>query len=503
MDALERVRREGEALESGVTREHYLAGAGLKAAPELGPLYARHAAAFDDDALAATLEAWRAAPEGGDDARSARALLEWVLDARAGRALATLDERVAAWEHDAVVRLADGRVVPYRRISIDVANTNDRSERLELDAARADLVGRELAPMKRDRLARERDLVEAAQVADGYVATFQALTTIDLGALADQCRAFLADTQAMWDDVLHEVLRRELGVPVDEATRADASMLLRASRFDAGFPGGAMEATIRVQVESMGVDPRANGRIRYDVGERPGKSPRAFCAPVRVPGEVHLVLRPHGGQGDWRTFLHELGHALHFAYTDGGLPFEHRMLGDASVTEGYAMLLDHLMQDRGWLKRHTGLGATQLDDFARASAFEELLYLRRYCGKLLYELELHGGAVPSGAIPELYVETLRAATGLRYRAADAFVDVDPRFYAARYLRAWQLQATLTHTLREHFDEDWWRNPAAGPWIVSELFAHGQSEAAHELAERVSGAPLSFSPLVRELEARLA
>ena len=44
---------------------------------------------------------------------------------------------------------------------------------------------------------------------------------------------------------------------------------------------------------------------------------RAFCAPVRVPHEVYLVLRPHGGQTDWTTFLHELGHAL-------GLIHEHK-----------------------------------------------------------------------------------------------------------------------------------------------------------------------------------
>ena len=30
---------------------------------------------------------------------------------------------------------------------------------------------------------------------------------------------------------------------------------------------------------------------------------------MRIPDEVYLVLRPHGGQTDWQTFLHELGHA--------------------------------------------------------------------------------------------------------------------------------------------------------------------------------------------------
>jgi hypothetical protein len=87
-------------------------------------------------------------------------------------------------------------------------------------------------------------------------------------------------------------------------------------------------------------------------------------------------------------------------------------------------------------------------------------------------------------------------------AADAFVDVDPRFYAARYLRAWQLQALLTETLVERYDVDWWRNPRAGPWICSALFGEGQRELAHEQAHRVAGKQLSFAPLIRAVERML-
>ena len=66
----------------------------------------------------------------------------------------------------------------------------------------------------------------------------------------------------------------------------------------------------------------AHGAVEAVAGEREGKRPRAFCAPVRIPEVVHLVLRPHGGQNDWMTLLHELGHALHFANMRRDLPFE-------------------------------------------------------------------------------------------------------------------------------------------------------------------------------------
>ena len=145
----------------------------------------------------------------------------------------------------------------------------------------------------------------------------------------------------------------------------------------------------------------------------------------------------------------------------------------------------------------------RLRDFLRSAGFEELHFLRRYCAKLIYETQLYGGELRWEALPDLYVQLLTNATSFRYSPAEAFVDVDPRYYSTRYLRAWQLQAVLNETLTERYDVDWWRNPRAGPWIVQSLFADGQRELADELATRVSGRALSFAPLVREIERLLA
>ena len=181
---------------------------------------------------------------------------------------------------------------------------------------------------------------------------------------------------------------------------------------------------------------------------------------------------------------------------------EYRWLGDNSVTEGYAMLFDHLMEDAGWLTRYTSLDAPRARTFLRSVGFSELHYLRRYSAKLIYEIELYAGRMRWDSLPDLYVDQLTSATTFRYNRADAFVDVDPHFYAARYLRAWQLQALLTETLVERFDADWWRNPRAGPWIVEMLFGEGQRELGHEQAQRVAQKPLSFAPLVRGVEKML-
>ena len=485
-----------------ISRESYLAYAGHKKTAELQPIYQRYPAIFGRDALDLTLDAFRSAPQGSDDKRSARYLLEWEIESQAAKPLAALDEREIAWENTAVIRAPDGRVIQYQAAPIEIANTRDRAERLQLDEARAKLVEKEHAPMRQERLQREKDYIESLEIDRDYNSSFEAVTDISLAELSKSCEDFLSDTQAMWDETLPRVLKRSLGIKAADAKRADALALFRASEYDSAFPANQLEAVVRRQVTDMGIDPLAKGRIVLDLVEREGKRSRAFCSPVRVPEEVYLVLRPHGGQSDYSTFLHEMGHALHFAYANPDFPFEFRWLGDNSVTEGYAMLFDHRMHDRAWLLRYSQLGTNRVTNFLRTVAFEELHFLRRYCAKFIYERSLYSGEIPWRQLPDLYVSLLTGATTFEYKPADAFVDVDPRYYSARYLRAWQLQSVLNEELTARFDQDWFRNPAAGPWFVSELLSQGQRDTAEEIAERAGASRLSFAPLIRKIEALL-
>jgi hypothetical protein len=512
---LQRLRAEGQAFMEAISREGYLAMAGHKKTAEFQAIYQRYEQILGTEALELTLDAFRSESDGSDDKRSAQWLLEWEIETQASRPLAALDEREIEWENSAVIQSPDGRVIQYQAAPIEIANTRDRKLRLALDAARVALVKKEHAPLRRERLQREKDYIESLGVARDYNSSFETVTGISLAALAESCEQFLRDTQSMWDDTLPRVLRKSLGIKPSEAKRSDAAAIFRASEYDDAFPGNQMESVIRRNVSEMGIDPTAKGRVIFDVGDREGKRSRAFCAPVRVPEEVYLVLRPHGGQSDYNTFLHELGHALHFAYAAADYPFEFRWLGDNSVTESYAMLFDHRMQDKGWLLRYSQLGANRLPQFLRRAGFEEFHFLRRYCAKLLYERALYSGEVPWDELPDLYVSLLSNATGFEYDPADAFVDVDPRFYSARYLRAWQLQSVLNEELTARFDVDWYRNPGAGPWMVSELFSPGQRNTAEEVAAVVASnggtiggrnsggvatSALSFAPLIRKIEA---
>jgi len=483
---LETLQDRSEALYEELSREYYLTGSGLKADPEFLAIYDRYADLVTDEALA-TARASNSAP-----------LFEWAVGLRLGRLVARFEERQLMWEQEATVQV-DGATVPYLRVPIELANSPDREYRIALDEVRVEAGAAGLNGVRAERFAAEREAVDALGMGD-YVDAVGALGGIDLDALGAQAASFLEQTASMYDDSLARLARRRVGVSLGDLVRADAPWVFRADRFDGSFPRDRLVETAVGQMDDMGLDATQAGRVRFDTEERAGKQPRAFCSPVRVPEEVYLVLRPRGGHTDYRTFWHELGHAMHFASADPGLPFAARCAGDNSVTEGFAMLWDHMTLDTGWLKRYGGLDAADARDLAFELAVAELFLLRRYAAKMIYELEFHRGE-PADMGPR-YVELLSDATRFRYLEGDHLLDVDPGFYVARYLRAWQLEAGVANTLIERFDDDWYRNPAAGS-VVQALMGQGQRDPADHLASEFMGGPLTFDQVKPRLESVLS
>jgi hypothetical protein len=207
-----------------------------------------------------------------------------------------------------------------------------------------------------------------------------------------------------------------------------------------------------------------------------------------------LVIKPIGGPDDWHAFFHEAGHTEHFAHVSPDLPVEFRRLGDNSVTEGWAMLLEHLVNDTAWLSRR--LDFAGLDEFAREAAVGLLYFVRRYSAKLLYELELHGD-VELEEMPARYVEWLREATKIEPSPADFLADVDAGFYASCYLRAWAFHAQLRSYLREEFGRAWFTRPEAGS-LLKELWSEGQRLTAAELLDQVAGQRLELGAVTERI-----
>jgi hypothetical protein len=145
----------------------------------------------------------------------------------------------------------------------------------------------------------------------------------------------------------------------------------------------ALESTL----EDLGIDLNAQENVTLDLEERPNKSPRAFCAPIEVPDRVVLVIQPIGGPDDWRALFHEGGHTEHFAHTSRNLSMEEKRLGDNAVTEGWAMLLQHLIDSGFYVSSYLRSWAfeAQLRAFLKEK-FGSKWFASREAGSLLREL---------------------------------------------------------------------------------------------------------------------
>jgi hypothetical protein len=215
---------------------------------------------------------------------------------------------------------------------------------------------------------------------------------------------------------------------------------------------------------------------------------------------VHLITRAMGGLHDYQAFLHEAGHALHYANVDADLPYTFRRISrDHALTEIYSYICEAITREPGWHQEHFGLSADEARENAEATVFLEALLFRRYTAKLQFELDFWSDFDLAGLASDEYAGKLTEATGMRYHADGHLADMDPGFYSADYLRAWIRHAQLRSYLVGEVGEDWWRERGTGD-ILRKLFAEGTRPSSEEIAARLGFRPFDTSALVAELTA---
>lgn len=487
-----------DELSSAFMKEEYLALAGLKT-PDFDGILRRYGGTYSDEEVASLAQSMLR--EGDPSVKERlRLLLDNLWMVRGVRATGPVYEKIVQWCATRIIDVGGGRELDYNQATSLIVNTADPCERRRIDDARAAAVRAELLPL----LVAQFDAHKADARLFGlgsFIDVWESLKGLSLTRLIDDANQFLRDTDEVWWRSSREIQKAH-AVGVERPTRADALALFRFPAFDALFPNARREQVVMQFVQSIGLDPLADGRIRIDCESRPGKYPRAFCAPVRVPEEVHLVTSPGlGGAQEWSVLLHEVGHALHYANTSPALPVENRRLGDMAVTEAYATLFANLMLNPLWLEQHADV-TDRAREFARAQSIYELYQLRRYCARLSYEKELYDERADYDRLPSRYAELLTEATGFQHRPEDAFLDVDSSFYTTNYIRARMLRPILKAALEREFGVPWWSDPGSGRWLAEELFSHGNRWSADELAVRLSGQPLTFGPLRESLDTAL-
>jgi len=458
--------------------------------------YAGHKESFDVERIYEQYEDLTSLDTARNLERAPTELWRFACDGFLGNLTREHQTRIA--ETEAALEVAvDGETIPYRMLRVALANEPDRGKRQRLEEARVRLLDEHMNPILLDAARIDREAVQQLGAPNYY--ELHKRFGFRLDELAEECREVLDETEKLWEREGDRVFRSRLGIGLDEARPWDVGRLFRAPELDQMYPEDRMLPALEATLTDLGIDLHAQKNVHLDIERRPQKSPRAFCAPIEVPGRVMLVLQPVGGKDDWAALFHEAGHTEHFAHTSSDAPMEAKRLGDMAVTEGWAALFEHLTTEASWLNRR--LDVPRVDDLVREGAVTLLLIVRRYAAKLLYEIEFFQADDATTMQPR-YFELLSDALKIPVNRESYLDDIDGSFYVIGYLRSWAFESQLREYLRGELGNEWFARRDAGD-LLRELWSLGQGPTADELLKDVTGATLEMASVVERIREGLA
>jgi hypothetical protein len=391
-----------------------------------------------------------------------------------------------------------GESLPLRHAQAKIAVLDDYEDREELGEIHADAT----ATMNERRLGVARE-VEALRADLTGIVDPVIRSEDDKGISLRQLADVLSDGSALVEDAFVAMrerwLDRILGSNRPAAPSSfHAAYVRRLSPLRDIYSKDRATDVCLATLGEMSFDMAADTNIRMDLEDRPQKTPRPCVIPADPPGVVYLITRPQGGLPDYQGFLHEAGHALHYAGCDPDLPYTFRALSrDHALTEIYSFLVESITREPGWHERHFDLSPEQAAENAEATVFLHAFLFRRYVAKFLFELDFWSRFPDDGGTSEGYSERLTEATGYVYRSDGFVADMDPGFYSADYLRAWIRSAQVRAHLIDRVGDEWWRSAETGE-ILRGLFREGTRPSSEDIAERLGFNPLDLRPLVQEL-----
>ena len=229
---LDSYARDCERFIGEMDREYYLHFAGHKEDFEIEQIYEQHAGLFERSVVEGLRERLSTGPQ--EETRRVRYLLELAVGGLLGRE--TKAEEAELAEREAGLELeVNGDRLPYRQSPVTQANEADPQRRAAIEAARLEVLDRELNPLHLRVLERTHELARELGWSS-YLEMCADLKQIDLVALERQTSAFLDATADVYEPIVDPHLRSQVGLGLGELRRSDLPYFFRARGFDDLFP---------------------------------------------------------------------------------------------------------------------------------------------------------------------------------------------------------------------------------------------------------------------------
>jgi len=156
-------------------------------------------------------------------------------------------------------------------------------------------------------------------------------------------------------------------------------------------------------------------------------------------------------------------------------------------------LFQSLVRSDTWMSDYLGMAPDVAREVGRQAWLLDLALLRRYLGKIQYELQVYRDPLNSARNASAYVSILGQITGYSYPAQAFLDDVDPWLYVADYLRAWVGEAQLSDYLTSHYGNRWYKQLQAGR-LFKELWRSGVKTDAEAMLSELGYTPFDITPL---------
>ena len=484
---LEELREDARALATALALLRARRAAGLPSQVTLRELLKAHPRCTSADGLAQAREELGSALSDERRGRAARltALRDFLVQARAlalepgaAQELFDLPQRPLvrppgdAGLHGALPSVAVERDLPLVRA---------RDKRAELEAALAEALG-------------EADGIRSAAWEAAQAALSEGggpASAPDDSALATQ---LLDRTDALAHDLGGWLLERHTGAEPfpGGAERHDLLHLLWAPRCASAFPRGEVLRTVRRWAEMLRLDLGAGKAIALDDDDRPLKWAGAHAEAIDPPWEVRVSLLPEEGPRALGMLLSAVGVAQLRAGPPSDAPPEDLWFGDPALPHACGALLEGLLREPQFLRRCAKVDL--LPDDARAISIAAVFDARIAAARCLAAAEAHAHGLGERAA-SAHRDLFARAALCDLPKGLALCDLDP-FAASAELRGRALAGQLRISLRETFDDDWWRNPRALPKLQA-LWGRGGRPTLAELWSELGAAP-GIEPLVEGL-----
>lgn len=487
-----KVRLDVEKFYTAIQREWYLNWAGLKDELNISAIYKKYQHLFTKELISDVRDARKRA--AGEEERKLRYLQEFLVKGHLGMAVKKFTDKSETMQSKEVIKV-DGKEIPFRFSVVKIVNEPNREKRDKMYRARNKVIDK-INVVLRERMQKLHDKSKGLGY-ENYMTLFKDVKGIDFHGLEKTMKHFIDRTESIYVNRMDKALREKVSVKLEDAEKHDIAFYFRAKEYDNYFKKEDIVETLKRTLSKMGILLERQRNIYVDTEERPKKSPRAFCAPIRVPEEIKLVIMPMGGHDDYASLFHEAGHSEHHGYVDPELAIEYKRLGDNSVTESFAFLLEYLLMDENWLRQYTSM--REVEEYLDFLHLYTLYFLRRYGAKLSYEIKMHTNDLEG--MDEVYQKNLEKVLRFRHPKNHYLMDHDDAFYCSLYLRAWIFEAQLRALLKEKYGEQWFNNAEAGSFLRN-LWLKGQKHDVIELAQTLGYSGLDMEPLITSLQKRL-